>query len=83
MILCRSNRQVRELNACGLDATTIHQAKGLEYDNVVVIDFAVDCHEELNVAYVGMTRAKDRLMIVSFENLLIALKTNLKRASLL
>lgn len=80
MVLCRSNREVKELQACGLNATTIHQAKGLEYQNVIVVDFKITSGEELNIAYVGLTRAEDKLMVVSFENLLTAIKVNPRRA---
>lgn len=43
---------------------TIHSAKGLEWDNVVVIGLESYSEEEFNVAYVGCTRAKDFLMVM-------------------
>ena len=49
IILCRTNKQVKELRDCGLDCTTIHQAKGLEYDNVILIDFELHSVEDINV----------------------------------
>ena len=39
-ILCRSNKQVKRIKELGYEnVSTVHQAKGLEYDNVVVTDF--------------------------------------------
>lgn len=70
-ILCRGNKQVKKLQAQGIEnVSTIHQAKGLEYTNVILVDFPIDCDEERNVAYVGMTRAKDKLCIVDFDVLM-------------
>ena len=80
MVLCRTNKQVRELNACGLNCTTIHQAKGLEYQNVIVVDFEVNSEEDLNVAYVGLTRAEDKLMVISYQKLLDLMKSNYKKS---
>lgn len=66
-ILCRSNRQVKKILTQGIEnVSTIHQAKGLEYNNVILIDFEIPNDEERNVAYVGMTRAKNNLMIIDF-----------------
>ena len=70
-ILCRSNRQVKKLQAQGIEnVSTIHQAKGLEYKNVILVGFPIDDGEECNVAYVGMTRAKDTLCCIDFDILL-------------
>lgn len=67
-VLCRTNKQVKKIDSLGISrVSTIHQAKGLEYDNVVLVDFPMDCEEELNVAYVGMTRAKNKLCIIPFD----------------
>ena len=67
-ILCRTNRQVKKIQSFGIDnVSTIHQAKGLEFDNVIMTDFPIDCEEEKNVAYVGMTRAKNILCLIKFE----------------
>lgn len=79
-VLCRTNKQVRELCASGLDATTIHQAKGLEYKNVLVVDFTIGTEEDLNIAYVGLTRAEDKLMIVNYKTLLELLQNNYKKS---
>ena len=78
-VLCRTNKQVRELCASGLNATTIHQAKGLEYKNVLVVDFTIGSDEDLNVAYVGLTRAEDKLMIINYRILLDLLQNNYKK----
>lgn len=70
-ILCRGNKQVKKLQAQGIEnVSTIHQAKGLEYNNVILTDFPIDGDEERNVAYVGMTRAKNVLCLIQFEVLL-------------
>ena len=58
-ILCRGNKQVKRLEALGITrVSTVHQAKGLEYDNVIVVGFEITSLEELNIMYVAMTRAK-------------------------
>jgi len=67
MILCRTNKQVREIQSCGyINASTVHQAKGLEYDNVIVIDCDIKSMEDLNIAYVAMTRAKNNLFVINW-----------------
>lgn len=76
MVLCRSNKQVRKLQAIGIqNCSTIHQAKGLEYDNVILCDIYVNNEEELNVAYVGMTRARNELCVINFDVLVGVLST--------
>lgn len=67
MILCRTNKQVAAINALGyFECSTVHQAKGLEYDNVIVIDSSIDNIESLNVAYVALTRAKNRVFVINW-----------------
>ena len=67
MILCRTNKQVKAIQELGFtNVSTIHQAKGLEYDNVVVVDTEINCLEDLNVAYVALTRAKDSMLVINF-----------------
>lgn len=67
MILCRTNKQVKEIQELGwTNVSTVHQAKGLEYDNVIVIDSTIKCREDLNIAYVAMTRAKDKLYVINW-----------------
>jgi superfamily I DNA/RNA helicase len=76
MVLCRSNKQVRKLQSLGIEnCSTVHQAKGLEYDNVILCDIFVNNEEELNVAYVGMTRAKNELCVISFDALVNIMAT--------
>lgn len=48
---------------------TVHSAKGLEYDNVILIQpggqtWPLDNEDNLNLYYVGITRAKNNLYIV-------------------
>ena len=48
---------------------TIHSVKGLEYDNVVLTgvdgrSFKLNNEENLNLNYVGVTRAKENLFIL-------------------
>lgn len=67
MILCRTNKQVKQvLENSFYTAETIHQAKGLEYSNVIVIDTEISTEEDLNIAYVALTRAKDNVLVVSW-----------------
>ncbi|MFW6312200.1 MAG: UvrD-helicase domain-containing protein [Nanoarchaeota archaeon] len=77
MILCRTNKQVREIKKIGYNnVSTVHQAKGLEFDTVILTQFDIhpDEPEEVNVAYVGMTRAENRLMVADFLQLTYALE---------
>jgi superfamily I DNA/RNA helicase len=74
-VLCRTNIEAKTLHKLGLkNATTIHQAKGLEFKNVLLVDFQIQTDEDKNVAYVGMTRAKDKLIVAHFETLISNLK---------
>ena len=74
-VLCRTNIEAKTLQKLGLkNAMTIHQAKGLEFKNVLLVDFEVQNEEDKNVAYVGLTRAKDRLLVSHYETLLNNLK---------
>lgn len=68
MILCRTNKQVKFINDLGyFNASTIHQAKGLEYKSVIAIDSTINSVEDLNVAYVAMTRAENELFIINWQ----------------
>ena len=74
-VLCRTNFEAKTLQKLGLkNAMTIHQAKGLEFKNVLLVDFEVQNEEDKNVAYVGLTRAKDKLIVSHYETLLNNLK---------
>ncbi len=67
MILCRTNKQVKAIQDLGYtNVSTIHQAKGLEYDNVVVIDYVLQSEEDIKIAYVALTRAKNNMMVIPF-----------------
>ena len=67
-ILCRSNKQVKRIKDLGYEnVSTVHQAKGLEYDNVIVTDFGLSSIEEVNIAYVACTRAKNGLLVADYD----------------
>lgn len=75
-ILCRANSQVKKLQNYGIEnVSTIHQAKGLEYKNVVLVGFPITSLEELNIMYVAMTRAENRLMVIDYQTLNYILST--------
>lgn len=70
MILCRTNKEVAAIQDLGWsDVSTIHQAKGLEYQNVILLDMGIKDKEDINIAYVGATRAEDNLMVIGFQQL--------------
>ena len=56
--------------------TTVHSSKGLEYDNVIIMDEISpvfpdnrsDIEEERRLFYVAMTRAKNNLILLSYDN---------------
>lgn len=81
MILCRTNKQVKAIQEWGYtNVSTVHQAKGLEYDNVIVIDTPITSMEDLNIAYVALTRARDNLIVMNWSNLeLLWKKRNFSR----
>lgn len=63
--------------ACHVRLMTIHQAKGLEASNVILIceqdqtelvNRNVNTEEEIRVWYVGITRAKEKLFLVAAED---------------
>lgn len=73
-------------NTKGVNLSTIHSAKGLEYDRVFMIDLiegdfpssnSIDAfengkiqlmEEERRLFYVGMTRTKNNLMLLTYSN---------------
>lgn len=66
MILCRTNKQVKAIQELGYpNVETVHQAKGLEYKDVIVLDATINSMEDLNIAYVAMTRAEDSLLVIN------------------
>ena len=70
MILCRTNKQVKAIQEFGYtNVSTVHQAKGLEYDNVIVVDTVIRSMEDLNIAYVALTRARDNMIVMSWSNI--------------
>lgn len=75
-ILCRTNRQIENLQNTGhfdgFEFSTIHSAKGLEYDTVIVADFDIDEKEDFNVLYVALSRAKNNLFIADCSLLEVA-----------
>lgn len=84
VILCRTNKQVKALQELGyVNAMTIHQAKGLEYDYVIVVDNTMISEsdiEDLNVAYVALTRAKDEILVINWVQLEAEMAAALKAA---
>jgi len=79
MILCRKNKEVKTIKALGYDKVqTVHQAKGLEYPKVIVTDFDMRGIEDINIAYVAMTRAKTDLVAANYEAFVLILE-KLKR----
>lgn len=70
MILCRTNKQVKAIQEFGYtNVSTVHQAKGLEYDNVIVVDTVIKNMEDLNIAYVALTRARDNMIVMGWSNI--------------
>ena len=68
MILCRKNKEVKAIKELGWSRVqTIHQAKGLEYPVVIVTDFEIKGTEDVNIAYVAMTRAEGHLLAANYE----------------
>ena len=68
----------QKLTSSNLILSTIHRSKGLEYDNVFIIDLVKNefpmlgenennLEEERRVFYVAMTRAKENLYLLSLK----------------
>lgn len=74
-ILCRTNEQVKTIEQYYPAVSTIHAAKGLEYNNVAVVYFEIENEEDENIMFVALTRAKDRVGIVKFYDILKYLET--------
>lgn len=75
-ILCRTNREVEQLQMYYPHVMTIHAAKGLEFNNVCVVDFNAETEEEQNIRFVALTRAKDRLGVLKFQEVISYLIDN-------
>lgn len=71
MVLGRTQDSVGGLKAANLPAMTIHEAKGLEWDEVLVLGCeegllphgAGDVDEELRILYVAMTRGRNAAVL--------------------
>ncbi len=76
MFLCRKNSTVDAIKKHYPDVMTIHSAKGLEFDNVVLVYgnktlqdvLSIEDEEDKNIAFVGMTRARNNLAIVPYRD---------------
>lgn len=68
VVLCRYNHQVRQLSPYFDEVRTVHSYKGLESDNVFVVDFSTHDEENENVMFVAKTRARNVLGIDTFDN---------------
>lgn len=66
-------------NSSDIELLTMHSSKGLEFDNVFIIDLIEseipgsniltnDLEEERRLLYVGMTRAKENLFMYAYKN---------------
>ena len=69
-ILCRTNREADEIRRYYPSVMTVHAAKGLEFNNVCVIDFPVETEEEQNIMFVALTRARDRVAVLKYQNVI-------------
>lgn len=69
-ILCRTNYEVDTIMKYYPSVMTVHAAKGLEFNNVCVIDFNTDDEESENIMFVALTRAKDRVGVIKFSEAL-------------
>lgn len=69
-ILCRTNHEVEMISKWYSSVMTVHAAKGLEFNNVCIIDFNTDDEESINIMFVALTRAKDRIGVIKFSDAL-------------
>ena len=80
MILCRTNKQVKAIKDLGYyNVDTVHQAKGLEYPSVISIDATINSTEDLNIAYVSMTRAEDNLLVINWQQFELLFKVYMNK----
>lgn len=68
VILCRYNYQVQSLSNYFENVRTVHSFKGLESDNILIVDFETNNEENKNIMFVAKTRARNNLGIDTFEN---------------
>jgi len=74
-ILCRTNKEVKKLKEFGYDnVSTVHQAKGLEFQNVILVNYPIVEAEDVNISYVALTRAENRLLIFNFDEVYETMK---------
>lgn len=74
-ILCRKNKEVKELKELGYEnVSTIHKAKGLEFNTVIMNNFSIEDTEDVNIAYVGITRAKNKIIVSNFQEIVMAIR---------
>lgn len=53
----------KKIESNSVKVLTIHSSKGLEFKNVIVVDFWLRNDESVRLSYVAVTRAKDNLFI--------------------
>lgn len=70
IILCRTNKELVELEKYFTNVSTVHGFKGLEADDVVVVDFQIGSQESKNIMFVALTRARNRLGIANYNDLI-------------
>ena len=68
-ILCRTNKEVNAIKEYYSNVSTVHKAKGLEYDNVIVVDFPLKTKEDKNIRFVALTRARNGLLVTNFSEI--------------
>jgi superfamily I DNA/RNA helicase len=77
-VFCSKIEQFFEQCKTGIPLCTVHKAKGLEWDNVFILDrddfmprwaTGQQIQQEKNIVYVAVTRAKSKLHYISSRNL--------------
>lgn len=66
-VLCRYNREVNILSSFFPNVHTVHSYKGLEEDDIVIINFSTSNEEGQNIMFVAKTRARNRLGMSSLD----------------
>lgn len=57
---------LKRMDANTVKVLTIHSAKGLAFNNVIVVDARMYNEEECNISYVAATRARENLIWMTF-----------------